>query len=94
MKSIKPLSDRVVVEIKKKEENNRSGIIIPDSISKNAKIGNVVEVGPGRRTDDGKEIPMSVKKGDMVVFSWGEEVDIDGSEYHIINESSVLAVLE
>lgn len=92
-KNIQPLGDRVLIEVAERSESNRSGIIIPDSCAKNTKVGKVLAVGPGRRTDEGKEIPMMVVVGDRVVFSWGEEVSVDGGDYHIVNESSILGTI-
>ena len=93
-KSIQPLGDRVLLEVVEQKESSRSGIIIPDSSSKNAKLGKVIAVGPGRRTDEGKEIPMTIAVGDTVVFSWGEEVSMDGNHYHIVNESSIMGTVK
>jgi chaperonin GroES len=93
--SIKPLGDRVVVAPLPKEEVSASGIIIPDSANREKPgQGTVVAVGPGRR-EDGDLVPMALKVGDQVLFSkYGyDEVKIDGAEYFILPESSVLAVL-
>jgi chaperonin GroES len=93
--SIQPLSDRVVVKPQAKEETTAAGIIIPDSAKQDAPSkGTVVAVGPGRY-DDGDLIPMSVQVGDTVLFSkYGfDEVKVDGQDYYILSESSVLAVL-
>lgn len=93
--SIKPLGDRVVVKPQAKEEKTASGIFIPDSAKQDSPSkGTVVAVGSGRY-DDGKLVPMTVKVGDTVLFSkYGfDEVKVDGQEYCILSESSVLAVL-
>lgn len=93
--AIEPLADRVVVRPASTEEVSASGIIIPDSVSKEKpERGTVVAVGPGKY-DDGDLIPMSVKKGDLVLFSkYGyDEVKIEGEEYFILPESSVLAII-
>lgn len=93
--SVKPLGDRVVVAPLPKDEVSTMGIILPDSASREKpERGTVVAVGPGR-IEDGKQVPMSVKVGDVVLFSkYGfDEVKIDGEEYFILSESSVLAVL-
>ena len=93
---IKPLGDRVVVKPEEKgEQKLASGIIIPETADKERPMkGVVVAVGPGKM-EDGKRAPMSVKEGDEVLFSkYGyDEVKIDGREYLILPESSVLAVL-
>jgi chaperonin GroES len=93
--SISPLGDRVVVEPLSREEATASGIIIPDTASREKpERGTVVAAGPGRY-DDGSLVPMTVKVGDQVLFSkYGyDEVKIDGTEYLILPESSVLAVI-
>lgn len=93
--SIRPLGDRVVVKPMPKEETSASGIIIPDTAKGEAPSrGTVVAVGAGRY-DDGELVPMSVSVGDTVLFSkYGyDEVKVDGQEYYILSESSVLAVL-
>src|SRR5690348_3728531 len=93
--SITPLSDRIVVEPKSREEVSAGGIIIPDTASREKpEQGTVVAVGPGRY-DNGQLVPMTVKVGDSVLFSkYGyDDVKVDGVEYLILPESSVLAVL-
>ena len=97
---IKPLGDRVVVEaIDDLEYLNKSkgGIIIPDTVSKERpERGKIVAVGPGKVGDDGKLIPPSVKKGQVVIFSkYGpDEIKIGDKEYYILSESNILAVIE
>jgi chaperonin GroES len=89
--NIKPLADRVLIEPISKEEKTTSGIILPDTADKEKpEQGKVVEVGPGR----GK--PLSVKKGDIVLFNkYGpNEIKIDNKEYLIAKEEDILAVLE
>ncbi len=91
-----PLGDRIAVSILT-EKKTASGIIIPDTASKERpEQGTVVAVGPGRLTDDGKRVPMQVKIGDTVVFSkYGlDEVKIDGSNYYLLREDQVLAVIK
>jgi chaperonin GroES len=95
--SISPLGDRVVVKPadKKEEKTLISGIIIPDSVDKERPAkGTVVATGPGK-FEDGKLVPMTVKVGDTVLFSkYGyDEVKVDGEDYLILSESSVLAVI-
>jgi len=94
--SISPLGDRIVVEPLSREDVSASGIIIPDTASREKpERGTVVAVGTGKY-EDGSLVPMTVKVGDRVLFSkYGyDEVKIDGTEYLILSESSVLAVLE
>jgi chaperonin GroES len=93
--SIQPLGDRVVVKPASAEEVSASGIIIPDTIKKErAERGTVVATGPGRY-DDGELVPMSVKKGDEVLFeqTYRDPVEIDGEEYYIFEESKILAII-
>lgn len=93
--SIQPLGDRVLVSPSPKDEATLSGILIPDSANREAPSkGTVVAVGPGRY-DDGVLVPMTVKVGDTVLFSkYGfDEVKVDGKEFYILSEVSVLAVL-
>lgn len=93
--AIQPLSDRVVIKPATKEEVSASGIIIPDSANREKpEKGTVVAVGPGK-LDDGMLVPMCLSVGDSVLFSkYGyDEVKIDGQEYLILSESSVLAKL-
>src|SRR5581483_11152833 len=91
--SISPLGDRVVVQPTPKEEVSAMGIIIPDTANREKpERGTVVAVGPGKH-EDGKLVPMAVKVGDVVLFSkYGyDEVKLDGKEYFILSESSILA---
>lgn len=96
---VMPLGDRVLVKPLSKEEMTKTtsfGIIIPDTVSKERpEQGTVIAVGPGKKTDDGKVLPVGVKAGDKVLFSkYGfDEVKVDGTEYYIIAENNILAVL-
>jgi chaperonin GroES len=93
---VRPLGDRVLVrELKKEGEKSVSGIIIPETVSEDrgAKKGEVVAVGPGK-FEDGKMSPMSVKVDDKVLFQWGDKLTIDGEEYEMVAESSILAVIK
>lgn len=94
---IKPLGDRILLKPLTEDEINTtaSGIIIPDTVSKEKpEQGTVIAVGEGR-WDDGKRVPMSVKVGDKVVFSrYGyEEVKLGGEEYYILKEENILAII-
>jgi chaperonin GroES len=94
--SITPLQDRVVVQVAPSEEKIVSGIIIPDTAKQEKPAqGVVVAVGKGKY-DDGELIPMHVKVGDTVLFSkYGyDEVTVDGEDYFILSESSVLAIIQ
>ena len=97
MMKIKPLGDRVVLKPISVEEKSKSGIIIPDTAEKERpEQGKVVAVGPGRVLESGKIQPLSVKKGDVVLFTkYGpNEVKVDGTEYLIAKEEDILAILE
>ena len=92
--SIKPLSDRVVVEAAPPEEGSSGGIILPDTAQEKPQQGTVVAVGPGKRQDNGDLLPVGVKVGDLVIFGQygGNEVKIDGDEYLILSESDIYGV--
>lgn len=97
--SLVPLGDRIVVLPSEKEGEKKlaSGIIIPETVDKEKLMkGEVVAVGPGRRDDDGKHIPIEVKKGDMIFFKkpWDEPVKFDGVEYYVLSEADVLGILK
>ena len=98
--SMKPLGDRVVVKPASEHERGKktkSGIYIPETVEKDrSERGEVVAVGAGKMSDEGKLLPMHVKVGDMVLFTkYGpDEVKLDGEDYFILSESNILAVLE
>lgn len=93
---LKPIGDRVVVRPKSAEETTQSGIILPDTAKERPQEGEVMAVGTGRITDDGKVVPLAVKVGDKVLFSkyGGTEIKIGGEEYIILREDDILAILE
>ena len=92
---LRPLYDRIVVRRKDTKEQVRGGIIIPDTAKEKPQEGEVVAVGPGRLTEEGKRIAMEVKKGDRILIGKysGTDVKIDGTEYTILREDDVLGVL-
>ena len=94
--SFRPLHDRVVVRRVGSDEKTSGGIIIPDTAQEKPSEGQVVSVGPGGRTEDGKAIDMDVKAGDRVLFGkWsGTEVSIDGEDLLIMKESDIMGVIE
>ena len=94
--NIKPLADRVLVKPVEAEEVKRGGIIIPDTAKEKPMQGEVMEVGDGRQTEDGKTIPMSVKKGNKILYGKysGTEISIEGEDMLIMRESDVLAIVE
>ena len=94
--NIQPLSDRVVVRPSDKEEKvSVSGIIIPDTAKEKPEQGKVIAVGAGKKTEDGKVIPLEVKEGDVVLFTkYGpNEVKVDEKEYLIAKEEDILAII-
>jgi chaperonin GroES len=90
---LQPLADRLVVRPIQKEEMTKSGIFIPDTAKEKPQEGEVIAVGPGKMTDDGKRIPMDLKVGDRVIYSkyGGSEIKIDDVEMIILRESDILA---
>ncbi|MDD5455985.1 MAG: co-chaperone GroES [Candidatus Margulisbacteria bacterium] len=90
---LKPLGDKVIVKPSKGEEKTKSGIVLPDSAKDKPNEGEIVAAGPGKKTDDGKVIPLDVKKGDVVVYTSysGTKIKINDEEYLIISESDILA---
>lgn len=93
---IRPLGDRVLIE-PLREERKKGGIILPETVDKERpEKGLVVAVGSGHVDDNGKKLPMSVKKGDKVLFTkYGpDEIKVDGKEYLIAKEDNILAIIE
>ncbi|HEV2104527.1 MAG TPA: co-chaperone GroES [Candidatus Eisenbacteria bacterium] len=90
-----PLADRILVRRIEEQETVRGGIIIPDTAKEKPQEGEVVAIGPGRLTEEGKRIVMEVKKGDRVLVGKysGTDVKIDGTEYTILREEEVLGIL-
>ena len=91
----KPLRDRVFVKFTSEEEKTAGGLFIPDSAKEKPQKGVVIEVGPGKVTDDGKRQPLEVKVGDTILFDKysGSKVKIDDEEYLIINEDDILGII-
>ena len=92
--NVKPLADRILVRRIEEQEMKRGGIFIPDTAKEKPQEGEVVAVGPGRMTEDGKRIAMEVNKGDRILIGKhsGTEVKIDGIEYIILREDDVVGV--
>ena len=90
----RPLHDRVLIRVLDSEEKTSGGIIIPDTAKEKPQEGEVVAVGPGAKSEEGKISPMDVKVGDIVLFGkWsGTEVKIDGTEYSIMKESDIMGI--
>ena len=93
--NIKPLGDRVLVQALEEKEVKKGGIIIPDTAKEKPQEGQVVALGTGKRDDEGKIIPFTVKKGDKVLISkyGGTEVKVDGETYLIMREDDILGVV-
>lgn len=92
---LKPLGDRVVIELVQSEEKTASGIVLPDSAKEKPQEGKVVAVGTGRVLDNGERVALEVAEGNRIIFSKysGTEVKYEGSEYLILRESDILAVI-
>ena len=90
----RPLHDRVLIKALDSEEKTSGGIIIPDTAKEKPQEGEVVAVGPGAKSEDGKIVSMDVKVGDIVLFGkWsGTEIKIDGTEYSIMKESDIMGI--
>jgi chaperonin GroES len=95
--NLKPLDDRIVVRPSEAEETTVSGIVIPDTAKEKPQQGEVLAVGPGRRSEQtGEIIPLDVKVGDVVVYSkyGGTEIPVDGEDLLLLNGRDVLAVVD
>jgi len=94
--SLRPLSDRIMVERVEEDAKTKGGIIIPDTAKEKPAEGKVVATGNGRLGEDGKLLPMDVKVGDRVLFSkyGGTDIKIDGIDYLIMRQDDVLGVVE
>ena len=93
---IKPLGERVVIKMLESEETTKSGIVLPGTAKEKPQVAEIVAAGPGGHDEKGKEIKMEVKVGDKVLISKyaGTEVKIDGTEYTILKQSDILAIVE
>ena len=94
--AIRPLHDRVLIKRVKEEEKTKGGIIIPDTAKEKPLEAQVVAVGAGKIDDDGKRVPLEVKKGDKILIGKysGTEIKIDGVEHLIVREDEVLGIIE
>jgi chaperonin GroES len=92
---VKPLADRVVIKPSAAEEKTKGGIILPDTAKEKPVVGEVVAIGPGKVTDEGKKVAPEVKVGDKVLYGKysGTEVTIDGVEYLIMREADIFAIM-
>jgi chaperonin GroES len=93
---IRPLQDRVLVKRIEEEEKTKGGIIIPDTAKEKPQMGEIISAGKGKKTEDGKVVPLDVKAKDKVLFSKyaGTEVKIEGEELLIMREDDILGVIE
>ena len=92
---IKPLADRDLIKPSEAEEKTKGGIILPDTAKEKPVVGQIVAVGPGKVTEDGKKVPMEVKVGDKVLYGKysGTEVTIEGEQFLIMREADVFAIV-
>ena len=93
--NVKPLSDRIVVKPEPAEEKTASGIILPDTAQEKPQMGKVLAVGPGKTSDSGDLVKMTLKNGDKVLYGKysGTEITVDGDDVLIMRESDILATL-
>jgi chaperonin GroES len=92
---LKPLGDRIVIELIEAEEKTAFGIVLPDSAKEKPQEGKVVAVGTGRVLDNGTRVELDVKEGDKIIFSKyaGTEVKYEGNEFLILRENDILAII-
>ncbi|RUL51765.1 MULTISPECIES: co-chaperone GroES [Lysinibacillus] len=92
---LRPLGDRIIIELVEVEEKSAFGIVLPDSAKEKPQEGKVVAVGTGRVLDNGTRVELDVKEGDSIIFSKysGTEVKYEGKEYLILRENDVLAII-
>jgi chaperonin GroES len=93
--TLRPLHDRVLVKRREEQDEKHGSLIIPDTAKEKPQEGQIVAVGTGKVTDDGKNLPLAVKEGDRILFGKysGNEVTLDGEEYLIMKEEDVLGIL-
>ncbi len=93
--NLEPMADRVILKPIEREEVTKGGIVLPDTVKERPQEGEVVAVGPGRLSEDGKRIPLEVKKGDRVIYSKfaGTELKYEDEDYLVLRESDILAKL-
>jgi len=93
---LRPLQDRIIVKRLEEETMTAGGIFIPETAKEKPQKGEVIAVGKGKKTEDGKVIPVDVKKGDKVLFGKyaGTEIKIDGEEFLIMREDDILGIME
>ncbi|MEA3560702.1 MAG: co-chaperone GroES [Candidatus Omnitrophota bacterium] len=94
--NLKPLGDRIIVKVLKSEEKTKGGIVLPDAAKEKPQQGKIMAVGTGRILENGKVVPLEVKKGNKILFGKysGDEVKVDVEEYLIMREGDILAIIE
>lgn len=94
--NIKPLEDKILVQINEAETTTASGLVIPDSAKEKPQEATVIAVGPGRFDEKGERIPLDIKEDDIVIFSryGGTEIKFDGVEYLLLSARDILAIVE
>ncbi|MGH9351809.1 MAG: co-chaperone GroES [Terriglobia bacterium] len=94
--TVRPLHDRLLIKRIEEKETVKGGIIIPDTAKEKPQEGEVIAAGNGKKTEEGKVIPLDVKAGDRILFGKysGTEIKLDGQEYLILREDEVLGVIE
>jgi chaperonin GroES len=92
---LKPLGDRIIIELVETEEKTASGIVLPDTAKEKPQEGKVVAVGTGRVLENGERVALEVAEGDLIIFSKyaGTEVKYEGKEYLILRENDILAII-
>lgn len=93
--SLQPLADRILVKVEEAEEQTAGGIILPDAAKDKSVVGEVVQVGCGRRSEDGTLQPIDVQVGDKVLYSKyaGTEIKLNGADYMLLREQDILATV-
>ncbi|MGB9080068.1 MAG: co-chaperone GroES [Desulfuromonadaceae bacterium] len=94
--NLRPLQDRIIVKRVEEETKTAGGLFIPETAKEKPQRGEIVAVGNGKKTEDGKVLPLDVKVGDLVLFGKyaGTEVKVDGNDYLMMREDDILAVIE
>jgi len=94
--NLRPLQDRIIVKRVEEETKTAGGLFIPETAKEKPQRGQIVAVGNGKKTEDGKVLPLDVKVGDMVLFGKyaGTDVKVDGDDYLMMREDDILAVIE
>ena len=93
--NLKPIGDKVIVELLEAREKTKGGIIVPDTAKEKPQEGKIIAVGKGKTLSSGKVVPPNVKAGDKILFGKysGSEVQVDGKDFLIMNEDDILAIL-